>query len=282
MSASHSKPWRYLAARLKKLYVPPGRPSPDDLAGYRRLLRKAIRGKKNPRALILGATPDLRDLLFDEGVHCTMMDLTMKMIVEMTQIRKRHDPEEIIVKANWLRHPLAPHQFDAILGDFVVAQLPWKLQHQFFVSVRDMLKPNGSFITRVEYLAPGWEEFNIATTLERFGKLPTHPWRFLELFAEILHHRYDPRTHTSGGPQMIKELSRFGSPGKWRHPNKKVTRLLAQIWELWKPMEKVWTLETEAQHRRRFARYFKIIAEHWSRDYPTWRYSPIWMCKPKR
>lgn len=282
MARELTKPWEYLAKRfLPSDYTPPGAPSPQDLFAYRRLLKRAVRGKRHPHVLILGATPGLRDILFEEGISSTTIDQSWAMITSMTSLRTHSDPNEVIVKANWLNNPLARHYFDVVLGDFVIANIPWVDQHRFFVSVLDLLKPRGVFITRVELLSPDWRLYNLEQTLARFSELPDHPWRAMELLGDIIWHRQDPKTHLTGGPEVIKVFRRFGTPGHWRHPNKKIERLMNHIWKLWKPLEKVWTVETPAVLRRRFESYFTIIAEHRSTDYINAHLAPIWMGRPK-
>ncbi|OGH71092.1 MAG: hypothetical protein A3C90_00530 [Candidatus Magasanikbacteria bacterium RIFCSPHIGHO2_02_FULL_51_14] len=282
MSQPHITPWNYLAERMTDdAYTPPGRPSPQDLIGYRRFLCAAVADTERPSALILGATPDLRDLLYEEGVACTVLDCNPDMIEQMTAIRQHCDPNETVVVSDWINNTLPSESFDVILGDFVISNIPWDKQQDFFLSVARLLKRNGRFITRMSSLTDDWRDFDVMQVLEKYQRLPEHPWRPMELFCEIFWNTHNPDTHSSGGPHVVAALHPFGRTGEWRHPDKKIELLFARMWEFWKPMDKVWTLETLSELRRRFETYFCIEDEHRSRDHQMSAHAPTWMGRPR-
>ena len=275
-------PWNYLAERMTdEAYTPPGRPSPEDLQGYRRLLRAAVAGTERPLGLILGATPDLRDLLYEENIACTILDCNPDMIKQMTAIRQHRDPNETVVVSDWINNPLPSVSFDVIVGDFVISNIPWEKQQDFFLSVDRLMRRSGRFITRMSSLADNWRNFDIMQVIEKHQRLPEYPWRPMEMFCEIFWNTHNPNTHTSGGPHVVEALAPFGRPGEWRHPDKKIEQLFQRMWAFWKPMDKVWTLETLAELRCRFETYFVIEDEHWSRDHQMSRHAPIWMGSPR-
>ena len=82
------EPWKELAGRWKKYYTPPGQPSKDDQKTYLKYIKEVLKNKKEPKVLILGATPELRDLLAKTRAEVTIIDILMEMISAMSQLTK--------------------------------------------------------------------------------------------------------------------------------------------------------------------------------------------------
>jgi hypothetical protein len=81
-SDTHAAPWKRMAQRWKKYYTPPGRPSEAAIRFYRKFAQLAFRRLKGkrPRVLILGSTPELRDLMFELKADVTTVDFNKDMI----------------------------------------------------------------------------------------------------------------------------------------------------------------------------------------------------------
>lgn len=141
--------WKRLAAHWKKL-APPMRPSKGDLKVYEAFLRRAIRGVRHPRILVMGATPEMRDLAHAHSAEVTVADFSSEMIKAMVGLMKykKKTNEEVWVKGNWATLPLKAGYYDIILGDGVIDNVPWATHGQWLRHTRDLLKPDGAFITR--------------------------------------------------------------------------------------------------------------------------------------
>lgn len=110
-------------------------------------MKKASK-KSIPKTLILGATPELRDLVHGLGHQVVLVDVSIDMVNAMRTLMKNQTSKEIVVVDDWLSAPLQESYFDYILGDFVVVNLPFKLQEQFLNKIHKLLKPGGMFIHR--------------------------------------------------------------------------------------------------------------------------------------
>lgn len=76
-----AEPWKEFASRWQKYYTPPGRPSRAAIKVYKDYTRKAIKGIKNPKVLVLGSTPELRDLPHELKAEVTLIDINLEMIL---------------------------------------------------------------------------------------------------------------------------------------------------------------------------------------------------------
>lgn len=149
MNKDYTAPWKKMADSWK-LLTPPWHPSADNIALYKKLLDKAINGIENPKVLILGATPEIRDMLADyKNIEIVLADITMEMILAMNELVKRENfSNEIWVKSDWLKMPLKKDYFDIIFGDYVISQFPEELTNTFLEKIKSLLKPTGRFIHR--------------------------------------------------------------------------------------------------------------------------------------
>lgn len=133
-------------AKRYLLWKPPLVPSKKRLKTFARIL-KAIRKKSGNKALLLGATPSLRDLLAEMKFDVTLIDFSPNMIFAMTKLRKTESKERKIV-GNWLEASrIIEDKFDVIIGDVVTNNLvSIKNYPKFFYEMEKLLKPQGELI----------------------------------------------------------------------------------------------------------------------------------------
>lgn len=132
-------------ARTWALRSWPRRPSPDDVAIYRRLAGPRLDG----RTLLLGATPELRDLL-SQGSPPVVVDSSAAMYAATTELLEAADPAlETWVQADWRELPFAPESFDLILGDMIWWGLSVRQQREVVAGIARMLAPDGLYVGRL-------------------------------------------------------------------------------------------------------------------------------------
>ena len=75
-----AEPWKEFAARWERYYTPPGRPSKQAINTYKEFTSKAIAGAaRQPRTLVLGSTPELRDLLQELKCQVAIVDINLEI-----------------------------------------------------------------------------------------------------------------------------------------------------------------------------------------------------------
>lgn len=193
--------------RVWQTMPPPVRPSRDDIRIYGDYLSRI--GPKN-RILILGTTPEIRDLLVASGIENYLVaDFSFWKIWMSIQLCQKALPEkEIWIKSDWLTLPLAPGSLDVILGDLVLWQFTPDQQSEFLEKAARLLHKGGTFLVRVHTANPSVfdtpAEHIIGESLENLtgdGEMQ-HRIALVILLGDRLR---DPVTQTTD-PQKILEV----------------------------------------------------------------------------
>lgn len=144
----------------------PVRPSRDEIEIYREFLQKQ---QSKGRILILGSTPELRDLAAREtNAVVYLADFSYRAPFETLKFTKYVDPsKEKWIKDNWLELPFPPNFFDLIVGDLVLQQFPPALESTFLEKMRSFLRSNGAFIGRFHFLDKRVQQGNIGEIVQR-------------------------------------------------------------------------------------------------------------------
>ncbi|MDO8676412.1 MAG: class I SAM-dependent methyltransferase [Candidatus Azambacteria bacterium] len=123
----------------------PWRPSAGDVAIYKKLAGNKISGN----VLILGSTPELRDLVAEKGNNPTLIDMSETMLKKMLLLAKvaRAEKEQWIT-SGWEEVSLPKDHFDLILGDMVWWVISVPDQIILTDKIARVLKPDGLFISR--------------------------------------------------------------------------------------------------------------------------------------
>jgi len=138
----------------------PIRPSESELHFYESFVTK-ISGLENPEMLILGATPELRDMGIKYGMKPVCADIEKPIWETMKHFMKEQGEEELIL-CDWLELP-EDRKFDLILGDGPFNMLAEEKGDPFFESVAKVTKDDGLIVQRII-------TFNDKLTLEDFKR----------------------------------------------------------------------------------------------------------------
>jgi SAM-dependent methyltransferase len=158
----------------------PFRPSTGDCLLY----RQALGSLSRQNVLLLGATPELRDIFAELGASVVLADQSIRTILAMTGALKHAQAErEVWVKGEWLSLPLPGGFFAAIVGDMVLRQFPVERQEAFFDAMEKLLAPGGKMIMRVHY-DQGLTPEDIPAAVKKF--FATIPGTFTMTQASVL------------------------------------------------------------------------------------------------
>ena len=281
-----SEPWIEFANRWKKYYQCPGKPTPGAVKTYKKFILATIKGlRKKPKGLVLGATPELRDLLNRLNFEVTIIDISMEMILAMTELMKTKNAEEIIVKGDWLTNPLAANYYDIVIGDLVLNNVPKEKQSQFIKKIYKLLKPHGSFISKIFVSLDNWKPKKIEEAISIYSKAPYLTPYTQEPFCYLLNVVWNRKTKVIDISIIKKWMDKYKiRNGVYKHPSKKITKLLNEIWIMWKPMNKCWSMRKKMQTLSQFTPYFKLIGEQILNDchfHQVDEMFPVWSLKKK-
>lgn len=126
-----------------KRAVYPARPSPEEMVVYDSLM-KDFSGK---RLLILGATPEFRDLGAKHQCSVTCADVNPDMLEGMKQLMSAQNPNEKLVQCNWLDMPFQ-NEFDVAFAEQSINIVPAVEFKTFLKNVHTALKQGGHFVMK--------------------------------------------------------------------------------------------------------------------------------------
>jgi len=162
-------------SRLTKLwinYLPPSKPSLYDLNIYKALIRKYCLQINGMKALVLGATPELRDLLFELKADVSVVDRNPYMIEEMTRIRIYKNHEAVYID-DWFKYlPKNKYSFNLIVSDLTQSNIPYDMHDEFYQLVSNSLIPGGIFIDRMYTYRDNSKLYSATEEFVRFSKNP--------------------------------------------------------------------------------------------------------------
>ncbi len=128
---------------------PPWRPSPGDVAIYRRLIATA---NAAGRVVVFGVTPELRDLLAEGGSQPILVDASAAMHAATSRLLQEANPaREEWIQADWRESGLRRNSVDLLLGDMMWWGLSIGAQHELRDAIHALLKPGGLLLGRVRF-----------------------------------------------------------------------------------------------------------------------------------
>lgn len=149
MHTEYSFEWKHIAQNWQQL-TSPWRPSKENLESFAKLIEESRKNDEALKVLVLGSTPEIRDLLAKHNFDVTIIDCNIEMMLAMTEIVEFENMNnEKWVKASWTDIPLRENYYDIVIGDYVTSQLAEKDLELMLESIKKVLKPEGKFITRV-------------------------------------------------------------------------------------------------------------------------------------
>lgn len=205
-----------------KKVEPPFCPSKGEVKFYENAVKKIL-GRKNPKVLVLGATPEIRDLLAKHRISTVVLDVNAGMVNGLAKLMKyeKRRKEKVIIN-NWLNvSKLFPKDhFDLIMGHDVFNNLPWGSYQKLAQGIKKVLKKEGyvlivSPITRLEDIVSPEEIISLYKKKPRFFKSFTNRWWVMDVL-KCWDYNKKTRQYFMGKikKRLTKEIKRQGLPEK--------------------------------------------------------------------
>lgn len=256
----------------------PIRPSTHDLDGYQHFLERCSR---SDRVLILGSTPELRDLVSKHGVaEVCLADFSYRMPATMLQFTRHVEPaRETWVKANWFNLPFPTGFFDIILGDLVLQQFPPKLEPKFLERIGRLLRDDGAFIGRFHFLGPELQRGTIAEVVaQTLGSDLSDHEKFILLKLRTLWLFADVQNRELRRDISAAKLGEFVNTIENKPP------LLKDVYAATtadRDSYRRWSPPSEAALFHTLSQSFSIRERVHARDYPEAHYYPLLKLIPR-
>lgn len=163
-----------------KYYTSPSRASASDIEFMKKLIRK--KGKK-AKVLVLGATPEYRNICGELKIPVTMIDWK-KFNVNYLKSEVKNKPKEVFIEGNWMKVKLKD-KFDVILGDNVLNIFSKKDLPKLLKNVSLMLSKDGVFLART-HIKKKNERFTLLKIIKDY-KIKNYRYG---IYAGFLHNFY--------------------------------------------------------------------------------------------
>jgi SAM-dependent methyltransferase len=151
MKNTNYKNWHRQHAKVWEIMPSPARPSLGEVAIFQKYLDSLRIGKEGKiKVLILGSTPEFRDLCNGERYEVICIDVNQPIYEALTLLQKKPNLKERYICDNWLTFK-DKKKYNIILGDAVTAMFPLGLYTQFFENMSQHLVKGGLLAIRVPY-----------------------------------------------------------------------------------------------------------------------------------
>lgn len=265
-------------------YRPPGVPSDGEVDICRRFLGNA---GPNRNILILGATPQLRDIVASSRGKIFVADFSILMLAGMTQYLKKTDiDKEIWLKGNWFDLPLKENYFDLILGDLILRMLPYDKMPFFLKTIAAWLKPGKHMILREHFINETLAFKDLDWLIEDIYVYGHHAWNSLEglniLMWQIFDRHADLKRHLINRSSAIKEIKHFlNSKSGLNSQKTKVLKALLNFHS--DGLEGFnWSCFTEEELDRLVGKNFRTVERLSAKDYLDAEFYPIHFLKKSK
>jgi hypothetical protein len=257
-------------------------PEGEELEIFKKFLKLALKKQKSKRVLILGSTPQLRDLAHDIGAEVTVVDVSLNMMMGLPYLMKNKKlvDKEIWVKSSWLDAPLQHNYWNVVLGDWVICNIPKNLQTVFTAKIKSILVPKGCFITKAYY---AWDKKITADEIiVRFLSKNNPSFRdYQNYFTELFYARTSEETwnHSVNDLRLVlKQFYKNLGDNKLKSKIKKHLKMLDYILG---EGDFVWACPTEKEGEKVFTKYFKARDKKYSKEHPFGKNNPIYLFQRK-
>ncbi len=271
--------WHAGVAKQWSVYKPPITPSKSECQIIKRYILKSK--KKNLKILILGSTPEFRDLAHQLRAEVFCIDVSFRMLQGLVPLMKNKSEalRETWIISDWLKAPLKENYFDFILGDFVIGNLPIKLWSDFFVKMKSLLNLGGFFITRHYWVDKNLDSGKIVEKVLRYGDFKGKPINVFSLDILMSVWRKRGKEYSLNIAEVNKFLERMMTKEKDKKKQKRMRELI-NLYKIYYPSSgKTWWALDKDRNDKLMKKYFKVDKIEHGDDHPCVYYCPIYFLK---
>ncbi len=276
--------WKQISENWQTYFFPPSRPSEQEVATYMEWLTEISAGKPGLKALVLGATPELRDALNQLHFTTHAIDINMEMILALNGLVEHKNPEEVLIRANWLDNPLQESYFDVVLGDAVFANVPWEKRKDFYEEIVRLLKPGGYYLSRTFYAPEKRRYENIDDILAAFAKKKASNRTAIELVFELQLFTHDPTDRLGSMEKVRGVMEKIHGTDGFAFDSQDLNQTLEIVWSYWVGdalSKKVWIYPFQKEEEEEYKRYFSTERKFSATDQPYGELTPMYLLKEK-
>lgn len=282
--------WKNISKIYCKLLIP-NRPSQDDCRNYGLLIKKVLKNKNRPKIIVMGSTPELRRILYTytflQKAEVFCVDVSPDMYKAMTDFLMKADFKEKYFKQSWLNTKFPDKTFDLIVGDEVICNIDKKKHNNLFKEIKRILKDDGAWITRHNFYTEDVKKTNVKKILIGLAeKIDKGEYCFQKavntLYIKIYFYKSCDNSFKNS---ILSHLKIIRSEYNKSLKNHKLSKIIKELINIYKNDfvnfggDYRWYVLSEKVSEKELRDYFIIKEKVYSKDYPTVKFSPIYLLK---
>jgi spermidine synthase len=124
------------------------RPGSSELSFFEECLENLRRQRSDARILILGSSPELRELAAKMNIHTTVVANDLEVIERTSKLMSKKNKAEEWLEGDIIQLPLRKASFDMIFGDHIMSNVAPFNNEKFYERMKEILKNDGSVVIR--------------------------------------------------------------------------------------------------------------------------------------
>jgi len=201
--------WTEKVAKEWHKYQPPSRPSFSEVKIYENHIKSLPKGSS---MLILGSTPEIRDLAAKYQMKVTICDWSEDVFEALKLLMMHKNQAEFFSKQDW-RQMSFDEKFDMVIGDCATTVVPYSDLEKVFDNIAEKLKHGGLAVQRIWVRHPD-QKYSLGDIVALFEKNPENiHWYTWNLFPVLLHY-YDTEKESLSGEELYQRMSKDFEEGQ--------------------------------------------------------------------
>lgn len=141
--------WNNYYAIIWKDIKPPIRPYEDEIRYFIEILKNKVESETDVKVLILGSTPELRDIVYSFNLSPTVVDYSIENYQLMGELCS-YEPNDTVVCCDWIDmlSILSPSSFDIIWGEAAFNVIRPEYTEKLFHICNKLLKEKGQLVIK--------------------------------------------------------------------------------------------------------------------------------------
>jgi cyclopropane fatty-acyl-phospholipid synthase-like methyltransferase len=259
-------------------YVPPCRPSRFELnrlSDIAKDLKLNVKSRRL-RVLILGSTTEFRDWAFEERLEAVVVDSSLEFHREVSKELTHENVNESVIFDDW-RSMKFDQEFDLVVGDLVVGNVPRVDLPRFLENVHSSLLPHGRFVTKSFFARDDRSAKSVDEIIEIMQQFDPCDDPFPDLIYELAMACTDHDKGILSFERMFNEIERAWQQG--RITDDQLNRFTEFGWG--SKMKFDFLIPTKSEWSNQFLRFFDLEVLH--RDEDSFLSSfPLYVLKPRQ
>lgn len=128
--------------------TPLTRPEQKEISVFSNHVKKIAGKKGKPKALVIGPSPEMRDVLSSHGIMSTVIAEDLEAIESAAEYMNESHKNENWLEGSIFGLPLNKSTFDIVLGDHIISDARPYNSKKFYGRLRKLLKKRGFAVLR--------------------------------------------------------------------------------------------------------------------------------------